>query len=73
MLVLWEVGQGFWGIGGEDFKRVCVPTSGYPSWGPMGPQEVQNEGFGDSGGCLHPYFKPSLSFPDPYRGDLHNL
>ena len=41
---------------GDNFKKTCVLTSGYPSWGPMGPQEVQTKGFVGSLGGPGPLF-----------------
>ena len=58
---------------GDNFKKICVWTSGYPSWGPMGAQEVQTRGFGGPWGALGPYSRPGLSLPDAYRGHSHNL
>ena len=38
----------------EEFKKICVRTFGDPSWGPMGTQEVKNNGFGVLGGVRTP-------------------
>ena len=54
-------------IRGPGTKRICVWTFRVRSWGPMGPQEVQNSDFGIPGEVLGPYSDLQIRLVTDYR------